>query len=145
MPATMMLEQIACYPVEDRVMMADAIIESLNGIDPNVDAAWGAIARRRMRELRSGKVRGIPVSEVFSHARKSQRESLFSYSQPTMRGEIVKHYSAAVKGDGNTIFAFAAFAVGNRIKKPSPGRIVQVPLEIASSASQSPSSVGSYL
>ena len=70
MPATMMLEQIACYPVEDRVMMADAIIESLNGIDPNVDAAWGAIARRRMRELRSGKVRGIPVSEVFSHSRK---------------------------------------------------------------------------
>ena len=70
MPATMMLEQIACYPVEDRVMMADAIIESLNGIDPNVDAAWGAIARRRMRELRSGKVRGIPVSAVFSRARK---------------------------------------------------------------------------
>ena len=70
MPATMMLEQIACYPVEDRVLMADAIIESLNGIDPNVDAAWGAIARRRMRELRSGKVRGVPVSEVFSHVRK---------------------------------------------------------------------------
>ena len=70
MPATMMLEQIACYPVEDRVMMADAIIESLNGIDPNVDAAWGAIARRRMRELRSGKVRGIPVSVVVSRARK---------------------------------------------------------------------------
>lgn len=70
MPAAMMLEQIASYPVEDRVMMADAIIESLNGIDPNVDAAWGAIARRRMRELRSGKVRGIPVSVVFSRARK---------------------------------------------------------------------------
>ena len=70
MPATMMLEQIASYPVEDRVMMADAIIESLNGIDPDVDAAWSAAARRRMRELRSGKVRGIPVSAVFSRARK---------------------------------------------------------------------------
>ena len=70
MPATMMLEQIASYPVEDRVMMADAIIESLNGINPDVDAAWGAVARRRMRELRSGKVRGTPVSAVFSRARK---------------------------------------------------------------------------
>ena len=70
MPTTMMLEQIASYPVEDRVMMANAIIESLNGIDPDVDAAWGAIARRRMRELRSGKVRGVPVSAVFSRARK---------------------------------------------------------------------------
>jgi len=70
MPAAMMLEQIASYPVEDRVMMADAIIESLNGIDPDVEAAWGAVARRRMRELRSGKVRGVPVSAVFSRARK---------------------------------------------------------------------------
>ena len=68
MPATMIIEQIASYPVEDRVMMADAIIESLNGIDPDVDAAWGAVARRRMRELRSGKVRGVPVSSVFSRA-----------------------------------------------------------------------------
>ena len=70
MPATMMLEQIASYPVEDRVMMADALIESLNGIDPDVEAAWGTVARRRMRELRTGKVRGIPVSAVFSCARK---------------------------------------------------------------------------
>ena len=70
MPATMMIEQIASYPVEDRVMMANAIIESLNGIDPDVDAAWGAVARRRMKELRSGKVRGVPASRVFSRARK---------------------------------------------------------------------------
>ena len=70
MPATMMIEQIASYPVEDRVMMANAIIESLNGIDPDVDAAWGVVACRRMKELRSGKVRGVPASRVFSRARK---------------------------------------------------------------------------
>ena len=70
MPTTLMLEQIASYPVEDRVMMANAIIESLNSIDPDVDAAWGAVARRRMKELRSGKVRGVPASRVFSRARK---------------------------------------------------------------------------
>ena len=69
MPAAMVLEQIVSYPVEDRVMMADAIIESLNGIDPDVDAAWATVARRRMRELRSGKVRGVPASSVFSRAR----------------------------------------------------------------------------
>ena len=43
--------------------------ESLNGIDPEVDAAWGVVASRRTRELRSGKVRGVPVSAVFSRAR----------------------------------------------------------------------------
>ena len=70
MPAARVLEQIVSYPVEDRVMMADALIESLNGIDPDVDAAWATVARRRMRELRSGKVHGVPVSAVFSRARK---------------------------------------------------------------------------
>ena len=33
------------------------------------NAAWGAVVRRRMRELRSGKVRGVPASAVFSRAR----------------------------------------------------------------------------
>ncbi len=69
MSRTMMLEQIASCPVEDRVMIADAIIESLNGIKPEVDVAWGAVARRRVRELRSGKVKGLSASSVFSNAR----------------------------------------------------------------------------
>jgi len=42
-------------------------------IDPDVDAAWGTVARRRMRELRSGKVHGIPVSAVFARARKIRK------------------------------------------------------------------------
>lgn len=69
MPATMMLKEIANYPVEDRIMMADAIIESLNGSSPEIDAAWSAVARRRLGELRSGRVKGIPVATVLYRAR----------------------------------------------------------------------------
>ncbi len=69
MPASMMLEQIASYPVEDRVMIADAVIESLNGVSSEIESAWGSVASRRMRELRTGKVKGIPASTVFSRAR----------------------------------------------------------------------------
>ena len=64
MPATMMLKEIANYPVEDRIMMADAIIESLNGSNPEIDAAWNAVSRRRLGELRTGKVKGIPAATV---------------------------------------------------------------------------------
>lgn len=69
MPATMMLKEIANYPVEDRIMMADAIIESLNGSNPEIDAAWNAVSRRRLGELRTGKVKGISAVTVLSRAR----------------------------------------------------------------------------
>ena len=69
MPVTMMLKEIASYPVEDRIMMADAIIESLNGYDLEVDAAWNAVSLRRLGELRTGKVKGIPASTVLARAR----------------------------------------------------------------------------
>ena len=69
MPATMMLKEIANYSVEDRIMMADAIIESLNGSSPEIDAAWSAVSRRRLGELRSGRVKGIPVATVLYRAR----------------------------------------------------------------------------
>jgi len=76
MPATMMLREIASYPVEDRIMMADAIIESLNGYDLEVDAAWNAVSRRRLGELRTGKVKGIPASAVLARARESSLQSM---------------------------------------------------------------------
>lgn len=71
MSAVMMMEQMTKFPVEDRVMMADALIGSLNGADPAVEAAWAAIAGKRLRELKSGKVRGVNASTVFARARKA--------------------------------------------------------------------------
>lgn len=73
MPATMMRKEIANYPVEDRIMMADAIIESLNGSNPEIDAAWNAVSRRRLGELRSGRVKGVPAATVLSRARSMSR------------------------------------------------------------------------
>ena len=70
MPATMMMNQIANYPVEDRVRMADVLIESLNGIDPEIEAAWNTVARRRLADLRSGRAKGVPAATVFARARK---------------------------------------------------------------------------
>lgn len=73
MPAAMMLKAMTAYPVEDRVMMADALIESLNGADPAIEAAWAAVAAKRLRELRSGKVRGVSAATVFARARRACR------------------------------------------------------------------------
>ena len=70
MRVAMMVKQIENYPVEDRVMMADAIIASLNGVRPEYEEAWADVAELRLAELRLGKVKGVAGSEVFARARR---------------------------------------------------------------------------
>ena len=70
MPVAMMVKQIENYPVEDRVMMADAIIASLNGVRPEFEEAWADVAELRLAELRLGKVKGVAGAEVFARARR---------------------------------------------------------------------------
>ena len=70
MPVAMMVKQIENYPIEDRVMMADAIIASLNGVRPEYEEAWADVAELRLAELRLGKVKGVAGSEVFARARR---------------------------------------------------------------------------
>ena len=70
MPVAMMVKQIENYPVEDRVMMADAIIASLNGVRPEYEESWADVAGVRLAELRLGKVKGVAGSDVFARARR---------------------------------------------------------------------------
>ena len=70
MPVAMMVKQIENYPVEDRVMMADAIIASLNGARPEYEEAWADVAELRLAELRLGKVKGVAGADVFARARR---------------------------------------------------------------------------
>ena len=70
MPVAMMVKQIENYPIEDRVMMADAIIASLNGVRPEYEEAWADVAELRLAELRLGKVKGVAGSDVFARARR---------------------------------------------------------------------------
>ena len=70
MPAATMIRQIENYPIEDRVMMADAIIASLNGVRPEYEEAWADVAELRLAELRLGKVKGVVGADVFARARR---------------------------------------------------------------------------
>jgi hypothetical protein len=51
---------------EQRAELADALQESLEG---EVSTEQGAIWQRRLEELESGKVRGIPIEESIATAR----------------------------------------------------------------------------
>lgn len=56
-------------PVEERAIVADSILRTLNRPDPDVDRKWAEIARRRLEELRSGRVKAIGGDQVFAKVR----------------------------------------------------------------------------
>lgn len=64
-------EQALDLPSNERVLLVDRLVESL---DPAEDGPlhdlWKQEAYRRLNELRSGRVPGIPGEEVFAQLRK---------------------------------------------------------------------------
>ncbi len=56
MPATKKLvDEALSLPVEERSIIADILLKSLNTPDPDIDKKWAEIAKQRLDELRSGK------------------------------------------------------------------------------------------
>ncbi len=61
-----LIEEAFSLPVEERALIADSLLPSLNTPDAAIDAKWMEVAKRRREELRTGKVKPIPGDEVFS-------------------------------------------------------------------------------
>jgi hypothetical protein len=63
-----LIEQAECLPLEERVYVVDSLLKTLNRPDPEVDRKWAEVAKRRLDELRSGRVKPVPGEEVFARA-----------------------------------------------------------------------------
>lgn len=61
-----LIEQALSLPVEERAFIADSLLRSLNTPNAAIDSKWAEVAKRRLEELRSGKVKPIPGDEVFA-------------------------------------------------------------------------------
>lgn len=64
------IEEVLSLPVEERALIADSLLRSLNMPDTGIDEKWKEVAKRRLQELRSGKVKAVPGDEVFDKALK---------------------------------------------------------------------------
>jgi putative addiction module component (TIGR02574 family) len=67
MEARTVLEEALTLRIEDRALVAIELIDSLDpsaASDVDVEKAWAVEIRRRVEELRSGKVKTIPWEEV---------------------------------------------------------------------------------
>ena len=69
MPIATMMNEVQDYPAEERAALADAVLQTLNPVDPVVQAEWLATAERRRGELLSGAVRPLSLEEVLAEAR----------------------------------------------------------------------------
>lgn len=66
MPAVKkLIDEALSLPVEERATIVDFLLKSLNTPDPAIDKKWIKIAKKRLTELRSGKVKPVPGNEVF--------------------------------------------------------------------------------
>ncbi|HBG95984.1 MAG TPA: addiction module protein [Chromatiaceae bacterium] len=60
-----LIQQAIALPVEERALVVDSLLRSLNPPQSEIDAQWVVEAKRRLAELRSGKVEAIPGEAVF--------------------------------------------------------------------------------
>ena len=70
MPSTTeIIHDAESLPVEERTLVVDSLLRTLNPPNPEIDRKWAAVAKRRLEELRSGQAKPIPGEEVFAKIR----------------------------------------------------------------------------
>lgn len=60
-----LIAEVTSLPVEERAIIVDSLLKSLNTPATDFDKKWSEVAKRRLFELRSASVHPIPGDEVF--------------------------------------------------------------------------------
>ena len=64
------VEETKDWPPEQVGELVDRLTEDLHASDPEIEAAWKTEVNRRIEEIQSGKVQGIPAEEVSARIQK---------------------------------------------------------------------------
>jgi len=59
------LDQALKLKPEERFMLVERLIKSLDEADSSLDAIWEGEAQRRLKAYRTGHLEGIPMEEIF--------------------------------------------------------------------------------
>lgn len=60
-----LIAQAVSLPVEERALMVDSLLRSLNAPTSEIDTKWALVAKYRLQQLRSGEITAVSGDEVF--------------------------------------------------------------------------------
>ncbi len=60
-----LIAEAISLPIEERALVVDSIQRFLNPPESEIEKKWIAVAKQRIGELKSGKVKAVPGDEVF--------------------------------------------------------------------------------
>ena len=63
------LEQAMLLDPEERFMLVDSILKSLDEHEQRIDQIWTEESEKRLKAYREGRLEGIPMEEVFKQYR----------------------------------------------------------------------------
>ena len=59
------LEQAIALKPEERFMIVEGLLKSLDEPDQKINEIWGEEAEKRLQTYRDGRLEGVPMEEVF--------------------------------------------------------------------------------
>lgn len=60
-----LIAEAISLPVEERALMVDSLLKSLNLPETDIDKRWVSLAQRRLNDLRSRRVEAVAGEKVF--------------------------------------------------------------------------------
>jgi putative addiction module component (TIGR02574 family) len=60
-----LIAEAISLPVEERALMVDCLLKSLNLPETDIDKRWASVAQRRLDDLRSGRAEAVSGGNVF--------------------------------------------------------------------------------
>lgn len=58
------MNELANLPVEERALIADSLLQTLNPSQPEIEQEWLKVAQQRLVEISSGSVKTVSMDEV---------------------------------------------------------------------------------
>lgn len=60
-----LITEAMSLPLEERAILVDSLLKSFNSPKSDIEKEWGALAKRRLEQLRTGETVAVPGEETF--------------------------------------------------------------------------------